>query len=83
VHQLFSFFDLGFVMTELPRDDLHSAGDLFLQAGLTLSFSATLATTGPLNARGILGLVECGRGLTSPGTGCPGFGCGGLTLEVL
>lgn len=83
MHQFFSFFNLGFVVTELPRDDLHTAGDLFLQAGLTLTFSTTLATAGPLDASNILGLAECGGWLTRFGTCGPGFRCDGLTFEVL
>ena len=83
MHQLFSFFDLGFVVTEFPRDDLHSTGDLFLQTGLTLRFSATLATAGPLDPSEIFGLIERRGWLTRLGTACPRFGCDGLTLEVL
>ena len=74
MHQLFSFFDLGLVVTELPRDDLHATGDPFLQAGLALSFGTTFATTGPLNASEIFGLVERAGGLNRLGTGGPGFG---------
>ena len=82
VHQLFSFFDLGLVVTELPRDDLHSAGDPFPQAGLTLAFSAILATAGPLNVHDILGLVGRAEGLARLRTDGLGFGCDGLIWEI-
>jgi hypothetical protein len=70
-------------MTELSRNNLHSAGDLFLQAGLALTFSAALATAGPLDARNGLGFVKRAGGLNRLGTGGLGFGCGGLVGEVL
>jgi hypothetical protein len=46
MHQLFPFLDLGLVVTELSRDDLYSAGDPVLQAGL----QRYLATAGPFDA---------------------------------
>lgn len=70
-------------MTELSRDDLHSTGDLFLQTGLVLTFGATLATTGPLDAGEVLGLVRRAARLTRLGTDSPRFGCHGLGWAIL
>ena len=70
-------------MTELPRDDLPSAGDLFLQAGLTLPFSTTLATTRPLDPSDVPGLVERAAGLNGLRTSGPRFVRDGLVWEVL
>lgn len=70
-------------MTELPRDDLHSTGDLFLQAGLMLTFSATLATTGPFDAGEVLGFVGCAGGLAGLGGGGPSLGSDGICWKVL
>jgi len=83
VHQLFSFFDLGLVVTELSRNDLHPAGDLFLQAGLVLTFDATLATAGPLDASEALGLIRHTAKLTRLGTGVLGFGPDSRFWEAL
>ena len=83
MHQLLSFFDLGLIVTEFSRDDLHSAGDLFLQACLTLTFSASLATGGPLDSREVLGLVKRATGLIRLRTGGLGLGGDGLIREVL
>ena len=83
MHQLLSFFDLGLIVTEFSRDDLHSAGDLFLQAGLTLTFSTSLATGGPLDSREVLGLVTRSTGLIRLRTGGLWFRCDGLIREVL
>lgn len=81
VHQLFPFFDLGLVVTKLSGDDLHSTGDLFPQASLALNFSATLATTGPFDARKAFGLVKCTGGLVRFGGGDLRFGSGGLRFR--
>ena len=83
VHQLFSFLDLGLVMTELPRNNLHTAGDLFLQAGLTLPFSTTLTTTRSLDAGDVPGLVERTAGLNGLRTSGPRFVRDGLVWEIL
>jgi len=83
VHQLFSFFDLGLVVTELSRNDLHSAGDLLLQTSLMLTFGAALATARPLDTGEILGLIKRTARLTRLGTGSLGFGRDGLVWVVL
>lgn len=72
MHQLFPFLDLGLVVAELSRDDLHPTCDLFLQAGLTLTVSATLATAGPFDAGEVLGFV--GRAGRLAGLGDSGLG---------
>ena len=59
MHQLFAFFNFGLVVTKFSRDDFHSTSNLFLQTGLTLTFSAALAAARPFDAtRSVLGLVE-------------------------
>jgi hypothetical protein len=83
LHQLPSFLDLGLVVAELSRDDLHSAGDFFLQAGLTLTFAAALAIAGLLDAGGVLGLAQRAVGLTRLGTGSLRFGRDGFCWEAL
>ena len=83
MHQLFPFLDLGLVVTELPRDDLHSTGDLFLQAGLMLTFNTTLATTGPFDVGEVLGFVGYAGGLARLGGGGPSLGCDGICWKVL
>ena len=83
MHQLFPFLDLGLVVTELSRDDLHSTGDLLLQAGLTLAFSATLATAGPFDAGEVLGFVGRAGGLARLGGGGRRFGCDGICWKIL
>lgn len=83
LHQLSSFLDLGLVVAELSRDDLHSAGDFFLQAGLTLTFGAALATAGLLDAGGVLRLVQRAVGLTRLGADGLRFGCEGFCWKAL
>ena len=83
VHQLFSFFDLGLVVSKLSRDDLHSTRNLFLQARLTLSFGAALATARPFNAGEVLRLVRYTAELTRLRTSGLRFGCSGLGWEIL
>lgn len=69
MHQLFTFFNLGLVVTKFSGDDFHSTGNLFLQTGLTLAFSATLAAARPVDASRVLGLVEGPGGFIRPGGG--------------
>lgn len=83
MHQLFPFLDLGLVVTEFPRDDLHSTGDLFLQAGLMLTLSATLATTRPFDVGEVLRFVGCTGGLARLGGGGPSLRCDGICWKVL
>jgi hypothetical protein len=56
VHQLFSFFDLGLVVANLPGDDFHATGDSLLKCSLGRTFGATLATGGPLDIISGIGL---------------------------
>jgi hypothetical protein len=70
-------------VTKLSGNDLHSARDLFLQTSLMLTFGATLATAGPLDAGEVLGLVRRTARLARLGTGGLGFRRDGLVWEVL
>jgi hypothetical protein len=79
MHQLFPFLDLGLVVTELSRDDLYSAGDPVLQAGL----QRYLATAGPFDAGEVLGFVGHTGGLARLGGGGLRVGCDGICRKVL
>lgn len=83
MHQLFAFFNLGLIVTKFSRDDFHPTGNLFLQTGLTLTFSATLAAARPFGTGRVLGLVEGAGGFIGLGGGGLGFRCDVLCRKAL
>jgi hypothetical protein len=60
-------------VTELTGDDLHPTGDFLPQAGLVLTFGATVAVGRPLGTTEVVGLV--GRARLTLGAGDFLFGC--------